>query len=496
MVSIPASAIVNVLPNVITAGGSGLDLVGLILTSSARLPVNTVANFSTVEDVASYFGPLSTEATLAGNYFGGFDGSTIKPAILRFFRFSETAVASFLRGGALGLTLAQVQALSGTLTISVNGTAKTSSSINLSTATSLSNAASIIQAAFTSPGFTVAYDSIADAFVFTNATTGAASSLSFATGTLADGLKLTAANGAVLSAGADAMVPGTAMNSVVAATQDFVSFMTAQKPTSDAVMLGFAEWADGKNNRYLYVAFDDNPAATQSGNTTAFGPVVKASGYSSVAPLYDPNNGAAIAAFVMGAIASTDFGAFNGRTTYAFRSQSGLNAGVVNQTIADNLIANGYNFYGAYATANDQFVFLYPGQVSGQFEWLDSWVNQVWLNNAIQLAQMSLLTGIGSVPYNDEGRALIEAGMADPINAAVNFGAIRAGVVLSAAQRAEINNAAGAQVADVVEQRGWYVKVGVAAPQVRAARASPPVYLWYTDGQSVQRLTINSVLVQ
>ena len=155
MVSIPASAIVQVLPNVLTAGGSGLDLVGLILTSSARLPVNTVMTFSNVADVSAYFGPLSKEATLAGNYFAGFDGSTIKPAALRFFRFSETAVAPFLRGGPLGLSLEQLQALNGTLTISVSGTAKTSSAINFSTATSFSNAATLIQSAFTSPGFTV-----------------------------------------------------------------------------------------------------------------------------------------------------------------------------------------------------------------------------------------------------------------------------------------------------------------------------------------------------
>ena len=41
------------------------------------------------------------------------------------------------------------------------------------------------------------------------------------------------------------------------------------------------------------------------------------------------------------------------RATLAFRSQQGLAADVLDQTTAENLIANGYNYYGTYATAND-----------------------------------------------------------------------------------------------------------------------------------------------
>jgi hypothetical protein len=82
------------------------------------------------------------------------------------------------------------------------------------------------------------------------------------------------------------------------------------------------------------------------------------------------------------------------------------------------------------------------------------------------------------------------------VDAALNFGSIRAGVTLSAQEAAEINNAAGGKVSDTIQQRGWYIKVGDALPSVRAARGSPPVFVWYTDGQSVQRITLSSVLVQ
>jgi hypothetical protein len=173
-----------------------------------------------------------------------------------------------------------------------------------------------------------------------------------------------------------------------------------------------------------------------------------------------------------------------------------LLAGVTSAPIADQLIANGCNFYGAYATAAQGFVFFYPGSVTGPFEWADTLVNQIWMTNAFQLALMELLTNVTSIPYNDAGYALIEAALLDPIDAAVNFGAIQGGVTLSALEAAQINNAAGAKVADTISLRGWYLQVQPASPEVRAARGSPPINFWYTDGGSVQRIALNSAGVQ
>lgn len=563
--SIPASAIVNVVPNVIGAGGTGLDLTGLILTNSARVPIGSVMAFSTAATVATFFGVSSQEAALATTYFGGFDNANISPASLLFAQYPAAAVAPYLRGGAASsLTLTQLQALSGTLTLTINGVVVTSGSINLSPATSFSNAATLIQAGLASydavvtgsiagttltvsavtsgtlavgqvvsgAGVTagtkitafltgtggvgtytvdtsqtlssttisagqtlVTYDSVSGAFIVTGGTPGATGTISFASGTLSASIFLTQATGAVLSQGAVAGVPGDAMAAIVAETQDFVSFATAFKPTVDD-MVAFSAWTNGQKNRFLYVMWDNDITVTSNSDTASAGYLIGQASYSGTAPIYDPANGASVAAFVMGSIAAMDFTQADGRTTLAFRAQSGLTPGVTNQAIADNLLANGYNFYGRYATANDQFVFLYPGSVTGPFAWIDSYVNQVWMNNAFQLALMTLLTSIKSIPYNAAGYALIEQAMADPINAAVSFGAIRAGVTLSALQAAEVNAAAGVKVDDVIQQRGWYLSVLDASPQVRAARGSPPVTFFYTDGQSIQKISLASVEIQ
>jgi hypothetical protein len=502
MQSIPASAIVQVLPNVIGAGGSALDLNGLVLTRGTRVPIGSVLSFPSATAVTDYFGAGSIEGDIAAVYFLAVNNSYAKPGALLFAQYPTAPVGAFIRGGNVSaLTVPALQALTGTLTVTVDGVVKTSSAIALSTATSLSNAAVIITAAFTSPAFTLIYDSVSGGFLLSGTSVGATAILSEVTGTLATALGLTAATGAVQSQGAIAATPAAFMGNIVAQTSNWASFMTAFDPdlTGNANKRLFASWNNLRQNRYLYVCWDTDITPTLSMQApTSLGSLIKADSSSGTFMLYAPNatQGILKAAFEISNPACLDFGRTNGRSTAAFRSQTGLVADITSQTVGENLTANGYNYYGAYATANDQFVFMYRGTVSGPFMWLDSYVDQIWMNNGLQLALMTLLTQMKSIPYNAMGYALIEAACLDPINAALNFGAIRRGVPLSPLQMADINNAAGIAVDDILSTRGWYLQVKPASAIVRAARGSPPISLWYTDGGSVQRITLASTEVQ
>lgn len=646
MATIPASAIVQVLPSVLSAGGSALDLIGLILTSNTRVPIGTVQPFSTKLDVSDYFGASSQEAAIANVYFNGFDGSTKKPGSILYTQYPWVSVPAYLRSGSVTtMTLAQLQLLSGSLTIVVDGYTRTAASIVLSGATSFSSAAALIQAGLTAteptaatvtgdiapetasvtgsiagsvltvtavgsgtlvPGailtgtdvvsgtqitaqlsgttgeegtyavselqvvasttisatyglmtvsavasgtlsvgqtisgvgvtlgtlitglgtgtgltgtyyvdltqtvasetltakstpITVTFDSVSGSFLVTSGITGPSSTIAYATGTLATPIKMTAATGAVISQGAAAATQSAFMNGVIAVTQNWATFMTSFDPdygSGNTQKLAFAAWTDDQNGNYAYVCSDNDITPTQTvPATTSLGYLLSESDYSGTILLYEPSD-LYFAPFVCGFVASIDFEATNGRATLAFKGQSGITAGVTNQTVGDNLIANGYNFYGAYATANQDFLFAYPGSVSGQFQWADSYVNQIWLNHALQLALMELLTNVNSIPYNSAGYALIEAACADPIRAGLNFGAFRAGVTLSSAQIAEVNSAAGAQIAQTLQAQGWYLQVRDASPQVRQARQSPPCNFWYVDGQSVQQIVLASINVQ
>lgn len=503
MSSIPASALVSGTPSVQNAGGVGLSLNGIILTENTRVPIGSVVTLANDGvSVGNYFGASATEVTVADVYFKAFNTSTIKPASVMFVQYPLAAVAGWLRGGKVsGLTLTELKALTGSLTVTIAGTAYTAASIVLTAATSFSAAATIIGTALgsLSANLVVTYDSVAGAFVVTSVLTGATETITYATGTIAAGLALTQATGATISQGADAAVPGTFMTALTQLTQNWVSFMHMFDPdagTGNTIKQEFMVWADAQNNRYAYVARDTDVTPTESSTaTTSLGYIAKTTPYSGTVAVYDPT-GQNLDAFTCGSIAAINTNLTNGRITLAFRGQDGLVASVTDATIASNLIANGYNFYGAYATAAQLFIEYQPGQISGPFQWIDSFVDQVWLTNGLQLAWMNLLQQVNSVPYNAAGRALIRSAASDPINAGLNFGAIRTGITLSALQIANIDSTAGIGAAAAITQQGWYLLVNDATPSVRQARGTPPIVFYYADGGSVQTINFASILVQ
>lgn len=494
--AIPASMLVNVLPGVLAAGGSPLSLNAVFLTDDTSVPIDSVLAFPSAEAVADYFGASSREAEMAAIYFAGFDTSATKPSLLYFAQYNTGAVAAYLRSGSFeGVTLAQLQLISGVLTITVDGDAFTTGTINLSGASSFSNAAALIEAALTAVGCyaTVEYGSQLNAFTITSPTTGTASTITFGSGSIATGLKLTEAADAVTSQGANAAVAATFMAGIVAETQNWASFTTTFEP-NEAGKLAFAAWVNTTSDRYVYVAWDSDTGPTQGVDPGSFGAQVAALDYDGTVPIYDATGD--IAAFNCGCIASIDFEQAQGRITFAYKGQSGLAANVTDAVTYQNLVLNGYNCYAAFATANDQFVNYQPGSMPGQWKWEDSYVDQIWLNNALQLALMSLLSQVNSIPYNQQGYNMLRAAALDPINAALNAGVIQPGVTLSNSQRAQIDTAVGGPAAAVVQTQGWFLDIKDASPSTRAQRASPPMTLYYTDGGSVQAIELSSIEVQ
>jgi hypothetical protein len=506
--TIPASAIVRVSPGVISAGGSPLSLNGLILTTSTRTPIGAVVPFSSADSVSAYFGPTSTEAALAAVYFSGFDNATQSPGKLYFAQYVQTTpVAAYVRGTSLAaMALNTLKTVSGSLTVTIDGVAKTAASLNLTAVTSFSAGATAIGTALgLSGGQACTFDSVTQAFVITSGTTGATSTITLATGTAAATLGLS--TGAALSQGAGVSSPSAFMTAVTGVTLNWASFMTAFEPDLTNKLL-FTTWVQAQNKRFVYVAWDTDATMVTANNTTSFAPVINASNSDGVVVVCGSANYATaqgttlaallppIAAFVMGATASIDFGRKNGRITFAFKSQAGLSSTVADQTEADNIIANGGNFYGAYATANQGFTFLFPGQISGAYDFADEYVNQIYLNSQFQLELVTLLKNIPSIPYNNQGYGLITQALLGPIRDAVNFGSIRIGVSLSSSQVAQVNNSAGVPIDTTLFNTGWYLQIKDPGAQVRGLRGSPQCTFWYMDGGSVQKINLASIVVQ
>jgi len=715
--TIPASQLVSVTPQVLPAGGSALSMTGVVLTENARVTIarlGSLTPFPTLLAVQNYFGANSDEAIIAEIYFKGFNNSNVKPASIGFTQYPATAVAAYLRGGAFGLTLAQMQTLNGPLTVVMDGYSHVINTISLASYNSFSAAAAAIQAAFSDPteasftgsigsGFTasgsstnltvsavatgrisvgdtvtgigipasttilsqtsssvsgasvtasiagavmnvtavgsgavapgqlltgsgvaagtvvvnqlsgtaggvgtytvsvaqttssttvtcgtpgdagvyvtsaattassatcaglstvldvttdtdhtiaagqtvtgatvatgtlitsqisgtvggtglyrlsgaqqtivsesmtgvatapaVTYDSQSAAFVVTSGDTGAQSTAAFATGTLATSLKLTSATGAVLSQGADATTPAAFMAAVTNGSTNWATFMTAFDPdggTGNAIKLQFSAWVNTTLEEYVYACWDPDLApGTVVPASSSLGYLLQQGAYDGTELISSPDYN--LAAFFCGATASIDWNQRNGRITYAFKGQDGLVPNVTDPTTAANLIANGYNFYGAYATAAQQFLEYQPGSISGAWQWANTYVNQIYFNAQFQLALMLLLQQVRSVPYNAEGYSTIAQSMQDVIEQGLNFGAWRKGVPLSSLQIAEVNNSAGVDIAGILSTQGWYLQILPATAQVRQARGSPPMTFWYMDGGDVQKINLASVAVQ
>lgn len=489
--SIPASQIVSVNPAVLSSGGSPLSMNAVFLSKNENLPTGQAVSFATADSVSEYFGINSDEYKAASIYFGGFDNSTIKPGALYFCAYNAGAEGAFLLGASVKtLSLNELKAVSGELSLMIDGTERKITNVNLSTVTSFSQAAETISTALT--GSKVTFDAQLQAFKVTSNTTGATSTITHAKGAAAEKLGLTKKSGAIISQGAVKSSPADVMQSVINSTLNWATFTTIFEPTLEEKM-ECATWCNAQNNRFLFVGWGFEAEATQTGNTTCFGAKLKESAYDGSCAIY---GGLDKAAFVCGTIASIDFTERQGRITLSFKGQSGLTADVTDATVAKNLEANGYNFYGAWATANDRFLFLSPGQIAGKWKWIDAYINQIRINSQLQLALITLLTSAKSVPYNADGIALQRAACNDPINEALNFGSIQTGVTLSEQQRALINREAGFDAASMVESRGYCLYIAQATAQTRGNRQSMPMKLWYTDGGSVQTINLASINVQ
>lgn len=508
--TIPASSIVQVLPGVSSAGGDNLVLNGVIVDKSTLIPSGSYLSFSSASAVGKYFGVSSSQYDLAVIYFNSYTTATQTPSQLLFAPYADADRAAWVMGASLaGTSLATIQDVAGSLTVSINGTAHTAASLDLSAATSFSNAATLITTALgISTVGTCTWNATNSTFQITTTATGATATISFVTGTAAAGLGLSQAAGALTSQGVVADTPTTAMVALATANTNWASFTTSWEPLIADKLL-FASWVNSQKDKYLYVAWDTDQSPVASETATAsFGYACDNTyEYDGVFPIGGTTAAATAAGvtldklllntavFVLGAVASINFGQTNGRITIAFKRQTGLLATCLDETSADNLIANCYNFYGSYATSNDSFTFMYPGKVAGQWKWLDPYVNQIYMNSKFQLDLVDLLTQVNSIPYNTAGYELIRASLSGTINDMLNFGAIREGVTLSANQKAYVNSATGVAADVALSKQGYYLQIKDPGASVRSQRGTPIINFFYMDGGSVQKISMASIAV-
>lgn len=490
--AIPASKIVSVIPRLIQAGGTELEISGLLLTKNTIMPFPYVYTFDSKNAVKDYFGVDSEEYALAEKYFLGYNNSFRKPRRIHYARRANEPLAAFLQGAAISATLADFKAITaGAFTISIDGNSVSASNVDLSAATSLSGVAEILTTYTT--GAVVSYSSLTGGFTVTSATTGADSSIGYLNGEgdLVTMLMLGESDGAVISEGTGALTASANMDSVINQTKNFVTFSTTYLAETEEA-LSFANWATNQDSEYLYVLWSQDEALKSQVDTTSIAQKILDANYGATTGVFGSTE---YAVFIMGTAASIDWDRRNGAITFAFKEQDGLAATVTDGNVADILLGKRFNYYGRHATRADSFIFLYDGCMFGEWRFIDAYINGIWLRNALQL---SLLTGIKQsprTPYTRGGYTLIRAWCADPIERALNNGVIEPGVGLSNSQKAELMQEAGVDISTDLYTKGYYLQVEDPGAQARVNRDSPVIALWYTYGGSIHRLEVPATAV-
>lgn len=489
---IQVNQIVTVNPAVVGTGGNPLSLNAVFLDDGLTTPISSLLSFADQDGVGNYYGFNSTQHTLAGIYFNGPDNSFKKPGTLFFGGYADAARAAWLRGQVLSLTLEQLKAVTGALTITVDGTAFTDAAVDLSTATSFTNAATLLTAGLAlTGGAAVTWDATAARFVVTSGTTDATSTITQATGTAAEPLGLSAG---ILSQGVAADTPATAMARIKEQSYNWADFTTMFECDLEQHE-GFGQWTNTQNKGYAYVGWDNDPGYKTTSNPAVFGSIVDAQNYEGTLVIYGE---AVHAAAACGWVGSIDWQAINGRSTLAFRQFSGVDTYVENRSDAEAVLSNNASYYGAYVDRGEgnEYSIMYDGRMNGSsFKWADSFMVQLYLNAQLRLAIFNGLLSVNSAPYNALGDTLIRSWCQDPIDEGLNNGSIRIGVPLSSSQKATIAQQAGLDISSDLQSKGYYLQILPATAQVRGQRQSPPVKLWYMDGGSIQQITLASIAV-
>ncbi len=488
--TIPASELVDLQPRTLGGGLNGVELNGVLLSNSELLPANMIYPFGSPDAVSNYFGAESEEYALASGYFLADDNKQKSPNTLYFYRFISEAAAGWLRGAQISVKLTAFQAITdGSLSLVVDGKPVNATAIDLSAATSYSAVAAAVQTKLqtVAENATVVYNSNFGAFIITSGTTGENSSVSFVSsvesGTdLSALMNLSQSSGAVTSTGSAAQTLTETMQNLIKSSQNWVTFMPVFQET-DEQKEELAVWCNSKGTRFVYVANEINNNALIANNVASFGQKTK--DYYGILNCY---NTKAYCAFAMGYAASMDLERTNGRKTFAYRSQAGLSYTVDDADNARALLGNGYNFYGSYATASEQFTLSQNGQISGNAKWFDTYLGQIWLKARLQAAWLTALKQNNTLPFNSDGYSVIYAASLDTINAGINAGLIIKGVNLDESQKSTVNREAGLDISESLYNQGWYLQVPDANTQTRVARGPLRPNFWYCDGGSIQSI--------
>jgi hypothetical protein len=367
--------------------------------SSVISGLERLRTYLTIEGVALDFGTSAPEYKAAALYFG----QSPKPAQLMIGRWLRTATAAANDGGILSPSeqlLSNFTAITnGGFHISIDGVAKVLAGLDFSAETNLNGVASVINAALT--GGVVTWTG--SQFIVTSSTTGAASTVGYATagaGTdISSILKLTASTSIAIIPGYDAETPVACAAALAnkSALWYGLMFAASTMPT-DSESLAVSDLVEPLSIARIYGVTITNTSVLSSLVTNDLASLMKAAGYKKSFCQYSQN--AYAIASMFGRAFSVNFAANRSTITLMYKQEPGVTGEILDENQASVLKAKRCNVFVSYV--NDTIIIQY-GVMSGS-AYFDEIHGLDWFQDAVQNACYNVLyQSTTKVPQTDAG---------------------------------------------------------------------------------------------
>lgn len=488
--AIPQTKYVNIISAVGgTSQVSQRDLMGRVFTNNSLVPYGAVLEFAGLSAVGNWFGLESDEYKFAAKYFGYVSKSGNIPQKISFALHSTEAKTARLYGKAKATTLAHLKTLTNeNITFKIDGTEYALSSLNFSTATSFADIATAVNTALTTAASgtvgSFGYDSSLSRFVITSATTGADSTMGYATGSLATVLGMSeGSNGAVLS---DGSAITTAVNAVAESaelTNNFYSFAFLTSVTGEEEAI--ATWVKAQNVRYMW----------SLGVTTA-----NASTMASALAEYDGVGltlNADCVFLPMAIAAAINYDLPNASVDFMYQQAAGIDASVTSATDQEAYDAIRVNYYGTTQQAGNLISFYQDGKLQGSIPSMGVYVNEAWLKDALFTSILNLRLSLDSLPANETGLAYVKTAIQEVIGKAQNNGVISAGKTLDSTQKAYVGQITGDKNAwQSIQSIGYWLNATVEKYTEQGTEKYKVSYLLvYAKGDSINFVDGKDILI-
>lgn len=428
--ALPISRLIAVAVNLAPQAAQMQNISTLLILGSSSV-IDTTERYrlySGIDAVAADFGTVAPEYLAAVLWFE----QSPQPTSLMIGRWAKTATSAVLRGATLSTAQQAIATwnavTTGGFSITIDGTVKNITALNFSAATNLNGVASDITTALAGAA-TVVWNAAYNRFELTDATTGATSTLTFAsapgTGTDISGMLgwTATSSGAYV---ADGIVAETAVAAATLFDQNYgqawygLTICGAVDADHEAV----AAYIEAATNKHVYGVTTNEAGVLVATDTSNIAYILKGLGYRRTATQYSSSNLYAVAS-LFARILTTDYNGNNTVITLMYKQEPGIVAETLNESQMAALEGFNCNVFVAY---NNNTAIIEPGvMASGDF--IDIITGTDWLALDIQTAVYNLLyTSTTKIPQTDAGNNLIVVTMEQVLTQAVNNGLLAPGV--------------------------------------------------------------------